>query len=72
MTSLRHAHNNLKSKGATKCNVLKIPTRYLFLFYRFDVPIHAWVSEKIDKIVSSNIIPVNGIKTFSKDYGKSF
>lgn len=38
------------------------------LVMKFDVPIHAWVSEKVDKIISSNIFPVNGVKTFSKDY----
>ncbi|XP_061174388.1 sodium/potassium/calcium exchanger 4-like [Saccostrea echinata] len=38
------------------------------LVMRFDVPIQSWVCKKIDRILTSNILPVNGVKTFSKDY----
>ncbi|XP_048733557.2 sodium/potassium/calcium exchanger 4-like isoform X2 [Ostrea edulis] len=38
------------------------------LVMKFDVPIQAWVSGKIDRILTSNILPINGIKTFNRDY----
>jgi hypothetical protein len=36
---------------------------------RFDVPIQAWVSGTLDRVLTSNVLPINGIKTFSRDYG---